>query len=959
MANFKPCGLALVCVLLLFHAFLAAAEPAGAHADASHNSDKRILLLSSYHLTHSWTAGLIETIMSDTQQPPNAPQFDIDDYDAMRNPSSAVMEQLWSEHLIMLKSGQYDLLVLLDDPVIELVLRHRDELPPNLPVVFAGLESNLGTPRTLPPNFTGVFRADRPEDTLRTAAALYPNTKKILVISDASQPSLKFESQLKAQNLSINGITPEYLNTAELSQDEIFRRLSAMPPDTILMLSPWRGLYGNGYRTMAAFAADLRTSWKRPFFVNGTALLEHGALGGYVCNPVMTGHAAAKLISAVLKTGSANGIMPVRICAIPEFDYKELTDNGLDPRQLPHDAILRNRPPTIWDRHRTAIIAGGVGVLLAGCCAIGLLGGFLLISKRNAKRVKDFYFSLPARVGAIAKDERLLYISADSSDDNMVKQAKRLKEIPGIDYEKVSAAVKRVFATGQRQTLDYFSGSTRRSISIARLPSKIFGEDAVVWLSHDNSELREARKQAEESSSRLREQLELWNMVIDALPIMIFIKRPTDDFRYTLTNRFFNDFVGRSAAEVVGKNDAELFQHRETVVFRAMDITVMENGQRENEESATDWAGKLHSLRTTKMPFVSAGGERLLLGMTVDISELNRRINEHKLTTFCLKTLLQEKTLSAGLFEVSRAVCNHFSASRSFIMQFDTNKKTITNCGEYVADGKKAIFSAVSNHRFSARPDWAERLRTNPSITIRDFSKSKHEEFGISWMPLIEQAHLRSMYVNRLMLKGRVWGYAALTFEDDVRELDDGELALLDDLANFINMMLERDRVQRELIALLEQAGRDNEEKSRLLVQAQAADKAKSFFIASVSHEIRTPLNAVIGFADLLRDELLPPDTRREYLESISYSGNALLQLINDVLDLSKLEADHMELTPEPMRFADTAEDTMRVFTPKAAKLGLKLELEIGEMPELLLDKSRIRQILFNLIGNAVKFLNP
>ena len=141
------------------------------------------------------------------------------------------------------------------------------------------------------------------------------------------------------------------------------------------------------------------------------------------------------------------------------------------------------------------------------------------------------------------------------------------------------------------------------------------------------------------------------------------------------------------------------------------------------------------------------------------------------------------------------------------------------------------------------------------------------------------------------------------------------------------------------------------------LERAQAADKAKSFFIASVSHEIRTPLNSVIGFAELLREGGVSPTQQNEYLDAISSSANALLMLINDVLDLSKLEANQMQIITAFTDFKSLCREVMLIFTFRAQENGNKLVSNVPEdLPELDVDNIRIRQILINLLGNAVKF---
>lgn len=151
-----------------------------------------------------------------------------------------------------------------------------------------------------------------------------------------------------------------------------------------------------------------------------------------------------------------------------------------------------------------------------------------------------------------------------------------------------------------------------------------------------------------------------------------------------------------------------------------------------------------------------------------------------------------------------------------------------------------------------------------------------------------------------------------------------------------------------------------NESKRRLEVAvkaAQAADQAKSSFLATMSHELRTPLNAVIGFSELLKADDLPRNERLEYTESINLAGNSLLNLINDVLDLSKIEAEQMEIVPQPTDMDKLFREIAAVFQYKIRAKNLYFRLECPkELPVMKLDGLRLRQILLNVIGNAVKF---
>ncbi len=150
-------------------------------------------------------------------------------------------------------------------------------------------------------------------------------------------------------------------------------------------------------------------------------------------------------------------------------------------------------------------------------------------------------------------------------------------------------------------------------------------------------------------------------------------------------------------------------------------------------------------------------------------------------------------------------------------------------------------------------------------------------------------------------------------------------------------------------------------EKGRALEKAmdaaKTADRAKSYFLATMSHELRTPLNAVIGYSELTQDPSLTSDERAENLRSINFAANALLTLINDVLDLSTLEAGRIDIHKKSVNMRVMVTDLARVFKFRAQAKNIGLEMDVPEdFPTLMLDALRIKQVLMNIIGNAVKF---
>ena len=165
----------------------------------------------------------------------------------------------------------------------------------------------------------------------------------------------------------------------------------------------------------------------------------------------------------------------------------------------------------------------------------------------------------------------------------------------------------------------------------------------------------------------------------------------------------------------------------------------------------------------------------------------------------------------------------------------------------------------------------------------------------------------------------------------------------------------ERDELRKAVIER-EQTAKHMAELEKALVRARSAEQARSQFFSIVSHDIRTPLNAILGYAELLQYGVKSPAERDEALKSIRASGTTLLQLVNDVLDLAKMDAGKMTLQPEPVRLAALADEVFASFRMVADGKGIALANRTADVPTILLDEHRFRQILFNLIGNAVKF---
>ena len=443
-------------------------------------------------------------------------------------------------------------------------------------------------------------------------------------------------------------------------------------------------------------------------------------------------------------------------------------------------------------------------------------------------------------------------------------------------------------------------------------------------------------------------QNSILNSLGDSIPDIILYK----DIHgvYIGCNSNFAKLMGLTKSEIIGKTDYELLGKEEADFYTKNDQSVIHS---KKSVQYVEWVtypdGEKALIDTRKTPFFDQQGNIIgVIGIGRDITawEITQKklLLQSELQNIIMKIATKyinvpvseiEKTIHTSLGEL----CSFVNADRCYIFEYYWDENYCTNSYEWVAPDITPEMQNLQHVSLDLIPDWIDKHKKGEIVYVENISTLQNNQIH----EILEKQKIKSLLTIPMMNNNTCIGFVGFDFVKEKYQFNQREEMLLTLFAQIIVNCKLRIDLEKNLII----------EKQR----AETANITKSEFLANMSHEIRTPINAILGFSEALQQQPINAEAK-QMVQYILNSGSLLMGLLNDILDLSKIEAGQLKIKPQPVDLNQIFNETYLLYKNVLNEKNIDFSIEISDRyPKIVfLDEIRIKQVIFNLFGNAVKF---
>ena len=564
---------------------------------------------------------------------------------------------------------------------------------------------------------------------------------------------------------------------------------------------------------------------------------------------------------------------------------------------------------------------------------IDLVNGKMSIYRMDNRAYEK---SRPAATNVLFSDYVALMILTDVADEYK-EEVRAFTDL---------ANLRTVLSNGKSASMRYRTCGTPAKYMELRIIKTGYSntpETAVVSLL-DQSELalkesEAARLQLEitrQRSEEIQSENEFVSDIFNLSPSPCFVKDADDAFRYIRCNEAFAIHLGLKKEDIVGHTDEEIFGEKQAKRIREHDFHALRSkSQIYYEDKGSLVIESDHVVVRLKRRITGKNGHALILGVATDVTQERHRAEAETFKADVLGRVVQNNSSEKTIDYIARRLITFFDCQHIML------QRTSGTRSDWFAEGYEKHCQICDD--CAMRIACINLFDQNQQIKMDDRDKC-------TLLSLPALCPTLSLLGRQIYVDGKPWGRLSVHFTTHKHTFVKVGEQVLEMAATAISLAIQKDNARAEL-------SRKNQELLLALDDAKRAERAKSTFLATMSHEIRTPLNAVIGFSEFLRSDNISENERETYLDGITKASHALLALINDILDISKLENSAVDVKGGrcDMHLLFSEMSTIFKFKVNEKEIGLAYMIA-DDFPVLALREERIRQILLNLIGNAVKF---